>query len=145
MRVALVSDWYYPKVGGVASHMHSLAIKLSERSHRVAVVTNDRRTGKEDKLEKLGIELLKIPGFVLPGLDLNLTHGFKVPNTLDDFLEDFDIIHSHHAFTPLALKALEAGRKTELSSSSQITAFRLHMIHISGNLLDSAFQFSDST
>ncbi|MDK2854605.1 MAG: hypothetical protein PWQ92_1499 [Thermococcaceae archaeon] len=28
MRVALVSDWYYPKIGGVAAHMHNLAIKL---------------------------------------------------------------------------------------------------------------------
>ncbi|MBC7109711.1 MAG: glycosyltransferase family 4 protein [Archaeoglobi archaeon] len=111
MRIALVSDWYYPKVGGVASHMHDLAFKLKERSHKVTIVTNDRRTGKEKELEAGEIELLKIPGFLLPGLDLNLSYGFKSPNTLTDFLKDFDIIHSHHAFTPLALKALEAGRK----------------------------------
>ena len=110
MRVALVSDWYYPKIGGVASHMHHLAIKLKERGHEVAIVTNNRTTGKEEDLEKQGIELIKIPGIVSPLLEVNVTYGLKSSEELNEFLKDFDIIHSHHAFTPLALKAVKAGR-----------------------------------
>ncbi|HDD31793.1 MAG TPA: glycosyltransferase family 1 protein [Thermococcus litoralis] len=110
MRVALVSDWYYPKIGGVASHMHHLAIKLKERGHEVAIVTNNRTTGKEEDLEKRGIELIKIPGIVSPLLEVNVTYGLKSSEELNEFLKDFDIIHSHHAFTPLALKAVKAGR-----------------------------------
>lgn len=110
MRVALVSDWYYPKIGGVASHMHHLAIKLKERGHEVAIVTNNRTTGKEEDLEKRGIELIKIPGIVSPLLEVNVTYGLKSSEELNEFLKDFDIVHSHHAFTPLALKAVKAGR-----------------------------------
>lgn len=110
MKIALVSDWYYPKVGGVASHMHHLAIHLKKRGHEVAIVTNDLETGKEEELEGLGIELRKIPGTVSPILGINLTYGLKSNRELGEYLKDFEVIHSHHAFTPLALKAVKAGR-----------------------------------
>lgn len=110
IKVALVSDWYYPKVGGVASHMHDLAIKLKEMGHEVTIVTNNRVTGKEEELEERGIGLLKIPGVVSPLLEINLTYGIKSTKELTPFLEDFDVVHSHHAFTPLSLKAVKAAR-----------------------------------
>jgi len=116
MRVALVSDWYYPKIGGVASHMHELAIRLKERSHDVAVVTNERQIGKEEELKERGIELIKVPGFLAPGLDVNLSYSLKSSMDLVEFLEGIDVIHSHHAFTPLALKALDAGRKLRVAA-----------------------------
>ncbi|ACS89916.1 MULTISPECIES: glycosyltransferase family 4 protein [Thermococcus] len=110
MKIALVSDWYYPKIGGVASHMHNLALKLKERGHEVAIVTNNWETGKESELAEKGIDLIKIPGVVSPVLDINLSYGLKSSEELNEFLHDFDVIHSHHAFTPLALKAAKAGR-----------------------------------
>ncbi|HII61781.1 glycosyltransferase family 4 protein [Pyrococcus horikoshii] len=113
MKIALVSDWYYPKIGGVATHMHNLAIKLRERGHEVGIVTNNRPTGKEEELKRYGIELIKIPGIISPFLDVNLTYGLKSSEELNEFLKDFDIIHSHHAFTPLSLKALKAGKNME--------------------------------
>ncbi|MDI3502906.1 MAG: hypothetical protein PWR09_1032, partial [Archaeoglobi archaeon] len=116
MRVALVSDWYYPKIGGVASHMHELAIRLKERSHDVAVVTNERQIGKEEELKERGIELIKVPGFLAPGLDVNLSYSLKSSMDLVEFLEGVDVVHSHHAFTPLALKALDAGRKLRVAA-----------------------------
>lgn len=113
MRIALVSDWYYPKIGGVASHMHNLALKLKGRGHDVAVVTNNWETGKEKELERLNIDLIKIPGVISPIFGINVTYSLKSTQELNEFLKDFDIIHSHHAFTPLALKAVKAGRTLE--------------------------------
>jgi len=110
MKIVLVSDWYYPKIGGVASHMHNLALKLKERGHEVAIVTNNWKTGKESELAEKGIDLIKIPGVISPVLDINLSYGLKSSEELNEFLCDFDVIHSHHAFTPLALKAAKAGR-----------------------------------
>ncbi|ALV62898.1 Glycosyltransferase [Thermococcus sp. 2319x1] len=127
MKVALVSDWYYPKIGGVASHMHNLAIKLRERGHEVAIVTNNRTTGKEKELEKYGIELIKIPGIVSPILDVNLTYGIKSSDELNEFLKDFDVIHSHHAFTPLALKAVKAGRT--MGKATLLTTHSISFAH----------------
>ncbi|RLF87574.1 glycosyltransferase family 1 protein [Thermococci archaeon] len=127
MRVALVSDWYYPKVGGVASHMHHLAKYLKERGHDVAIVTNDLKTGKEKELEELGIELRKVPGTVSPIVGINLTYSLKSNKELGGYLNDFEVIHSHHAFTPLALKAMKAGRK--LGKATLLTTHSISFYH----------------
>ncbi|MFA4646420.1 glycosyltransferase family 4 protein [Pyrococcus kukulkanii] len=127
MRVALVSDWYYPKVGGVASHMHHLAKYLKERGHDVAIVTNDLKTGKEKELEELGIELRKVPGAVSPIVGINLTYSLKSNKELGGYLNDFEVIHSHHAFTPLALKAMKAGRK--LGKATLLTTHSISFYH----------------
>ncbi len=127
MRIALVSDWYYPKIGGVATHMHHLALKLKERGHDVTIVTNSRETRKEMELNKQGIGLLKIPGVVSPILDVNITYSLKSTRELNEFLGDFDVIHSHHAFTPLALKAAKAGRR--MGKATVLTTHSISFAH----------------
>ncbi|WP_048152120.1 glycosyltransferase family 4 protein [Thermococcus cleftensis] len=127
MRIALVSDWYYPKVGGVASHMHSLALKLSERGHEVAIITNDLETGREGELESLGIELVKIPGRTSPIFGINMSYSLASSRELEEFLKDYDVVHSHHAFTPLALKAVKAGR--ELGKATLLTTHSISFSH----------------
>ncbi|AIF69973.1 glycosyl transferase [Palaeococcus pacificus DY20341] len=127
MKIALVSDWYYPKVGGVASHMHNLALKLRERGNEVAIVTNYWKTGKEEELEKNGIELIKVEGVISPILSINLSFGINSSEELFEYLNDFDVIHSHHAFTPLALKAAKAGRK--MGKATLLTTHSISFAH----------------
>ncbi|WP_456365920.1 glycosyltransferase family 4 protein [Thermococcus sp.] len=111
LRVALASDWYYPKIGGVAVHIHNLAIQLSRLGHEVDILTNDVKTGKEEELEELGIGLLKVPGRVLNGLSLNVGVFSRGASALAPLLRDYDVIHGQHAFTPLSLKATSAAKK----------------------------------
>lgn len=127
MRIALVSDWYYPKIGGVASHMHYLALKLREMGHEVAIVTNNRDTGKEEELEKNRIELIKIPGVVSPIIEVNVSYSLKSTKELNEFLSDFDVVHSHHAFTPLALKAAKAGKN--MNKATVLTTHSISFAH----------------
>ncbi|ASJ07859.1 glycosyl transferase [Thermococcus siculi] len=127
MKIALVSDWYYPKIGGVATHMHQLAIYLKKRGHDVSIVTNGLKTGKEEELEELGIGLVKIPGVVSPVLGVNITYGLKSNKELGMFLRDFDVVHAHHAFTPLALKAVKAGRT--LGKATLLTTHSISFSH----------------
>ncbi|WP_324736401.1 glycosyltransferase family 4 protein [Thermococcus sp. SY098] len=127
MKIALVSDWYYPKIGGVASHMHHLALKLREMGHEVAIITNNRETGREEELTKKGIELIKIPGVVSPILEVNISYSLKSTRELNEFLKEFDVVHSHHAFTPLALKAAKAGRK--MGKATILTTHTISFAH----------------
>ncbi|ASJ03243.1 glycosyl transferase [Thermococcus profundus] len=127
MKIALVSDWYYPKIGGVATHMHQLAIYLKKRGHDVSIVTNDLNTGKEEELEELGIGLVKIPGIVSPVLGINITYGLKSNLELGEFLGDFEVVHAHHAFTPLSLKAVKAGRA--LGKATLLTTHSISFSH----------------
>ena len=39
MRIAIVSDYYYPQLGGITEHVHGQATELARRGHDVTVLT----------------------------------------------------------------------------------------------------------
>ena len=39
MRIAIVTDYYYPQLGGITEHVHGQATHLTARGHDVTVVT----------------------------------------------------------------------------------------------------------
>src|SRR4051812_14613114 len=39
MRIALVSDYYYPQLGGITEHVHGLGTELVRRGHEVTLLT----------------------------------------------------------------------------------------------------------
>ncbi|HRI54768.1 MAG TPA: glycosyltransferase family 4 protein [Pseudomonadota bacterium] len=47
LRVALVSDYYYPDLGGMPEHVHHLALELARRGHAVTVITTAFATASE--------------------------------------------------------------------------------------------------
>ncbi|AMQ17781.1 glycosyltransferase family 4 protein [Thermococcus peptonophilus] len=124
LKIALVSDWYYPKLGGVAVHMHDLALYLREKGHEVDIITNDRKTGKEEELRELGIGLVKVPGKIFPSASLNISAFAKGYGLLEPLIQDYDVVHGHHAFTPLSLKAAMAARK--LGKGSVVTTHSIN-------------------
>lgn len=126
LKIALVSDWYYPKLGGgVAVHMHDLALYLrGGRGHEVDIITNNRKTGKEDELRELGIGLVKVPGKIFPSASLNVSAFAKGYGLLEPLIRDYEVVHGHHAFTPLSLKAAMAARK--LGKGSVVTTHSIN-------------------
>ena len=40
MRIAIVSDYYYPQLGGITEHVHGQATELTRRGHDVTLVTS---------------------------------------------------------------------------------------------------------
>ena len=110
MRIALVTDWCRPRVGGIEHHVHELARELVARGHDVHVVTTT-------------------PGAVVPaGARL---HAFRVamlgdvaaPNlfkirTLARLLtrEGIDIVHAHGMFSTTAIGGLLAARMVGIPS-----------------------------
>ncbi len=43
MRIALVTEYYYPHLGGVTEHVHNLALELESQGHPTIVVTANMR------------------------------------------------------------------------------------------------------
>ena len=39
MRIAIVSDYYYPQLGGITEHVHGQATELTRRGHDVTLLT----------------------------------------------------------------------------------------------------------
>ncbi len=99
MRIGLVTEWYPPDIGGVASHVRDLSKYLVKRGHEVVIITR-RRNGYRRGAGNV-IEIPSAFSF----------ENILVPPDLSSLSEvivksDLDILHSHHAFTLLPLMSL---------------------------------------
>ena len=108
MKIAIVSQSYYPRTGGVTENVHHTAVELRNRGHDVTVVTT--RYGDEPVergVERIGRNVL-VP---INGAWVNMTVGSNLYRDLKRVFAtlDPDVIHTHNALTPtLPLLALHA-------------------------------------
>ena len=63
--IAMVSDFFYPNMGGVESHLYQLSQCLIERGHRVVIITHayGDRTGLRYMASGLKVYYLSIVPF----------------------------------------------------------------------------------
>ncbi len=109
LKIALVSDWFYPKVGGIENHIHELALNLLKKGHEPYVITHNQYNGVDglslnnyDK--KFPYHVYRIPSFISIknlGVSLGPDNLSKI-NILYKTLR-FDITHSHSIFSPLSI------------------------------------------
>jgi len=107
MKIALCSDWYYPKIGGIATHIKGLAKYLSRLGHEVQIITikNFEEKYKDEDGNVIRLNASTIPGIqILSPLDLK-----QIKRVILE--EKFDIIHGHHAFTPISLYSVSLASK----------------------------------
>ena len=102
-KICLVSDFFYPNMGGVESHLYQLAQCLLEMGHSVIIVTHayGDRSGIRYMANFLKVYYLPIIPFynksVLP------TIVGSLPYLRHIFLkESIQIVHGHSAFSTLA-------------------------------------------
>jgi len=93
VRIAQVTPWFYPHLGGVESHVRSLSRELAIRGHEVTVVTSrqDASLAAEEPLDGFRVVrvaprtiLMRTPIMpkmraVLRGLDVDILHGHFPP------------------------------------------------------------------
>ena len=111
MRIALVTDWFYPRVGGIEKHVLSLARRLRERGHDATVITP--WPGPPDVG---GIPVERIPLRLVPGLGVSL-NPWRLVRGLDRVLQDgeYDVIHSHLSIgSPASIVATYVGSRVSL-------------------------------
>lgn len=103
MKIGIVTEYYYPLIGGITEHVHHFAIEAKKMGHEPVIVTSlsgDRSTRTAE-----GIRIVRI-GRSLPlfsnGSIARVTVGFGMGRRLRKvFLkEKFDIIHIHSPFVP---------------------------------------------
>ncbi|MCL6465172.1 MAG: glycosyltransferase family 4 protein [candidate division WOR-3 bacterium] len=118
MRICMVSDNYYPYIGGIAEHIHHLARELRQRGNSVKILTTNVGTRMMDCLEQVPdeSEVFRIGR----GLVIRSNKSFaRVPVAIrpvarvKKYFEEqgFEIIHMHGSLAPtLPLVALRASR-----------------------------------
>ncbi|HWQ44238.1 MAG TPA: glycosyltransferase family 4 protein [Methanosarcina barkeri] len=109
-KIALISDWYFPKVGGIEYSMHTLAKTLSMQGHEVSVITRSYPGVPEYSIRD-GVSVIRIKGRPLPGQNL-----FLAPNAYKELFSllkkgNYEIVNSHGLDSPIGMSALVASRK----------------------------------
>lgn len=115
MRIAQVSPWFYPHLGGVESHVHSLSRELAARGHEVTVVTA-RHTSSAPEHESMdGFDIVRVkPRMVV----LRTPIAPKMRPLLREL--PIDVIHAHLP-PPLAHTTPRTPRSSAASPSSSRT------------------------
>ena len=109
MKIVLTTEWFYPDVGGVASHVRDLALRLSEKKFEVFVLTKKKRgrNVKDFPFEVIEINsLIPVSNVVIP---VKLNEIEKVLSSIKP-----DIVHAHHLFNPTSLSSLIVAHKCNI-------------------------------
>ncbi len=111
LRIALVSDWYMPRRGGVEAAIYSLAKTLREQGHDPIVITHQNRVLRDPPLVSYddGIPIVR---FKLPLRGDDYTISPKAAKLLYRFLKynGVDLVHGHSVLSPFANIAVHVGK-----------------------------------
>ena len=111
-RVMMVSDFFYPGMGGVEIHIYSLAQRLMSRGHKVIIVTHaDFASGRVGvRWLSRGLKVYYVPLFVFFRGNSFPTTWWTIPLFLQIVRrERIDLMHGHQAFSSLAHEWLTWG------------------------------------
>ncbi|WP_297501646.1 glycosyltransferase family 4 protein [Thermococcus sp.] len=100
LKIALVSDWFFPSVGGIEYHIHDLATELTSLGHEVHVIT---QFGDYPD-EALPYEVHRFKGRITMD-SFHVSIGFDVLKRVNELYkrEHFDITHGHSIYSPMAV------------------------------------------
>lgn len=100
MRIAIVSQSYYPRPGGVTEHVHHTALELRKRGHSVYIITAN--FGSDPHADPDVIRLGRNALIPHHGAWSNMTIGTNLRRKMKNVLEELDpdIIHTHCPLVP---------------------------------------------
>ena len=107
LRIALVTEYYYPHLGGVCEHVHFFAREARRRGHHVDVITS-HIPGAEEQPHVIRIG--RSQPVYANGSQARITIGWNVRGELRKVFRRgrYDIVHVHSPLTPvLPILAIE--------------------------------------
>ncbi|GAA5999057.1 phosphatidylinositol N-acetylglucosaminyltransferase subunit A/GPI3 [Rhodotorula paludigena] len=114
LNICLISDYFFPKAGGVESHIYCVAQSLLKRNHRVVVVTHAYPPRNGVRWLPNGLKVYYVPVRPLPPTHVHAT----LPNFFTAFLhlrsiflrESIDVVHAHAALSALGMEGIMHAR-----------------------------------
>jgi phosphatidyl-myo-inositol alpha-mannosyltransferase len=100
MRIGVVTEYYYPHLGGVCEHVHFFAREARRNGHEVDIITSHLDGAPpQDNVIRLG---RSVPLF-MNGSQSRITVGRTLRRDMRQVLRDgrYDIVHVHSPLTPV--------------------------------------------
>ena len=118
MRICLVSDFFFPNIGGVEAHIYSLAYCLSQSKHKIVIITRERKdfnlTGV--RYYSNNLKVYYVPGTAMgPGIVMPMnisTFSLILRNIL--LREKIQVIHGHQRSSLLVIIMIVLSRIMEI-------------------------------
>ncbi|MEX0568778.1 MAG: glycosyltransferase, partial [Candidatus Njordarchaeota archaeon] len=110
MHICLTTDFFWPEIGGVQTHVYDLARTAIKAGHRVTVITTVLSERKIEIREGIRVIRVAYPRYA----------GILEPSGLKDRLKKIfskikpDIVHAHHAFSPMGISTGWASKELGL-------------------------------
>ncbi|WP_461866960.1 glycosyltransferase family 4 protein [Thermococcus sp.] len=110
MRIAIASDWFYPKIGGIESHMDELARHLLNAGHEPHIITHDYRYLAPYN-DGFPYPVHRFRGLIyLKEYHVSLSPGqLQKINKLYKTM-DFDLTHVHSIYSPFSIAVANLSR-----------------------------------
>lgn len=101
MRIALVTEFYYPHLGGITEHVHFLARELNRRGHSTIIITSRMQGAGPDEphVQRIGTSRV----FYENGSFTRVTTGWGLARRLTELLRAHqpDVVHVQKALEPM--------------------------------------------
>ena len=100
LRIALVTEYYYPHLGGICEHVHYFAREATEHGHHVDIITSDLDgAAPMPHVIRIG----KSQSVYANGSQARITVGFGLRRRMRDVLRRgrYDIVHVHSPLSPV--------------------------------------------
>ncbi len=115
-KICLVSDWYYPGIGGIENHIECLADKFAARGNEVHVLAcgnkemQDKVAEHDAMKSRMGITVHRIKGYRIKkwGAVIDPRISWIVNDVIKK--ENFDLIHAHSIYSPTAMVTAYVGK-----------------------------------
>jgi len=110
MKIGIVTEYYYPTLGGIQEHVHHFARTARQMGHDVRIIAPtvndslashgpaDRRADEQDGVIRIGRSIPLLSG----GGIARASVGSRLSRQLEDVLraERFDVLHAHSPLMP---------------------------------------------
>ena len=125
MRIALVTDWFAPRRGGIEAQLVQLASGLSARGHSVDVITS---TPGESRGAGYGVK--RLDTLLLPGVHLAISPA--IVGLLESELRDgYDVVHAHvSVVSPVGYAGAGVARSLALPTVATFHSVLLHKVRL---------------
>ncbi len=106
LKVGIVSEYYFPHLGGLSGDVHYAAVEFAKMGYDVKLITSNVAEPHNIRQSEHGFEILRL-GRSVPvianGSLAKVTLGWRLGKQIKDLIREqkFDVIHIHCQLTPV--------------------------------------------